>query len=151
LEDIDRIEELTAQHIAVPEFNLILRHLQRRRALLEAHCPLLAPLRALVSTYDMQFPGHFHPRIEAMLLAEDQAQAANGARSLGSSGVHDNYLNLRWRLEFLIKVYYISSRIAPPLKLYIDQDSAHYGRVRVRGKNAPWLFGNMFKATRVSG
>jgi hypothetical protein len=80
LEDIDHIEELTALHIAVPEFNLILRRLKRRRALLEAHCPLLEPLRALVSAYDTQFPGGFHPHIEAMPSAEDQARAANEAR-----------------------------------------------------------------------
>jgi hypothetical protein len=78
-EDIDHIEELTGQHIAISQFNLM-RHLKRRRALLKAHCPLLQPLRSLVSAYDTQFTGHFHPHIEAMLLAEDQARAANGAR-----------------------------------------------------------------------
>jgi hypothetical protein len=55
---IDHMEELMGRHIAVSELNLILRHLKRRRALLEAHCPLLDPLRALVSAYDTQFPGH---------------------------------------------------------------------------------------------
>ena len=73
LEVIEHVEELTAQHVAVPAFNLIMRHIKRRRALVDEHCPLLAPLRALVNGYDMQF--ELHPRIEALLLAEDEAAA----------------------------------------------------------------------------
>ena len=73
LEDIEHAEELTAQHVAVPAFNLIMRHIKRRQALVDEHCPLLAPLRDLVNGYDMQFV--LHPRIEALLLAEDEAAA----------------------------------------------------------------------------
>jgi hypothetical protein len=70
---IESFEELSAHEIAVPHVNLIIRHLKRRRALVDAHCSLLPPLRAIISGYDTHFDPH--PPIEALLRAEDQAAA----------------------------------------------------------------------------
>jgi hypothetical protein len=62
-------------HIAEPELNLITRHITQRHALLEAYCPPLKLLRALVNKYDSNTRFSLNLRIEALLCTKDQSAA----------------------------------------------------------------------------